>query len=184
MFICIFICETFFFSGKAANDIDNFEDGTPIDLDSSNNFPDDVPPVFIAFENCDSGFVWLKLQEEYFYHWEDLCLQRQVDKPSCFLSSKLLTNYVKNVILSSSDLKNVASKKLNLNPTVIQLDAECHGPAFTIKVSEVDISNRKHIEKNNLILFETNFTLALHCPYWPKDANGICFYTAKPYLLY
>ena len=140
--------------------------------------------MFIAFENCYSGFVWLKLQEEYFQQWEGLCLRRQVDKPSCFLSSKLLTNYVKNAILSSSDLKNVASKKLNLNPSVIQLDAECHGSAFTIKVPAVDISNREHVEKNNLILLEANFTLALHCPYWPKDASGIRFYTVKAYLLY
>ena len=131
-------------------------------------------PVFTAVENENQkGFVWLKLEDKYLEQWEAFCLRKHVQNEGCsFLSSKLFISYLKNVITEPSEIHHFVSRQFSSKFEDVCVTGVYKGPALNIEVKIVKQGGVCSSDEWQ-ILFDADFTLALHCCFWPEVAKGL-----------
>ena len=143
-------------------------------------------PVFSILEAPGehlTGYLWLKLEDKYLVQWEQLCLRRHVGNEGCsLLSSKLWREKLRQTLQESMDIRQwvqkisgQASDALDVFVTV-----ENNGPALTVDVSAMDkesangcCSKSCSKDRNKRSYFYADFTLGLHCKFWPEKAKGM-----------
>ena len=83
---------------------------------------------------------------------------------------------IRRVLTESQEIRSAVAAQQRTTGTIIT--AERSGPAFTIKIQTDDKESYQtcgctcsNNRKDNL-LFHADFTLALHCVFWPNQATG------------
>ena len=120
------------------------------------------------------GFLWLNLNENYLTQWEKFCLRRFLNEKGCsMLSNSKIFQEVRETIMKSEQIKAVASSISTEHTNDISVTVEQEGPACTVKV-EVFKHDSNCCYKTNYrqTLFHVDYTLALHCCFWPDEALG------------
>ena len=142
--------------------------------------PGEEKPVFAITETSEikTGYLWLRLENEYLSQWEKLCIRRQTKGQGCsYLSTLKIHELIQRTVMLGDEVKNVATRQLKGKAADITI--EQNGPALTVQVT----TNRKlacgcrckctccELERDDLV-FYCDFTVALHSPQWPKKAKG------------
>ncbi len=138
-------------------------------------------PVFAIVESDETppGFVWLRLDNLYLEQWEKLCIRRQTKGQGCsYLSSHKIHDMLIDVFIKSEYIRKVTDRLLG-RPEAGLTTAEQNGPALKVKVSKTykvacgcrcNCCSCCELERDH-ILFYCDFTVALHCPLWPKKSG-------------
>ena len=122
----------------------------------------------------EKGFLWLHLNETYLKQWERFCLRRFLNEKGCsLLSSQKIVHALKDILMESKKIRTVTEVHFYERAKDVQVLLEQEGPACTIKVQVLkeDINGCCN-SKYQRLLFHGDFTLALHCSFWPDEAKG------------
>ena len=148
----------------------------------------DKKPVFNVISSSDDhpdGYVWLKLNDTYLRQWEEYCLRRPYKgKGTALLSSEKLLDLIKEKITTSSHIRSAIQMHFQRhvleNNILIPVERKRNGPALTVKVRVEEKQKSCLGSERETLLFHADFTLGLHCCFWPTEAEGKMSYkTAK-----
>lgn len=122
----------------------------------------------------EKGFLWLNLNETFLTQWEKFCLRRFLNEKGCsMLSSSKIVQALKEIIMKSDQIKTVAANYFLHRASDISVTLEQEGPACTVKVQVLKRDqNGCYNTVHHRMLFHADFTLALHCCFWPDEALG------------
>ena len=144
------------------------------------SLPGEEEPTFCITETSEikTSYLWLRLENEYLSQWEKLCIRRETKGQGySYLSTAKIHELVKHTVMMGNEVKKVAERQVKWNTAEITM--EQNGPALAVKVTTdrklpCGISGKCtscELERDD-VLFHCDFTLGLHCPQWPKKAEG------------
>lgn len=139
-------------------------------------------PVFRALrapKEHSEGYLWLKLEDKYLLQWEKHCLRRHIDGEGCsLLSSTNIHEVISHVLSNSKEIASAVEQRYCALGKDTRVALERSGPAMTLKIGTLT-KNKLMLcgctcssEVRERLLFHADFTLALHCSYWPSEALG------------
>ena len=122
----------------------------------------------------EKGFLWLHLNETDLKQWESFCLRRFLNEKVCsLLSSQKIVHALRDILMKSKKIRTVPEKHFSERAKDVQVTLEQEGPACTIKVEVLkEDLNGCCNSRYQRLLFHGDFTLALHCSFWPDEAKG------------
>jgi len=143
------------------------------------NTPDKAFSIVRSPQQFNAGYLWLKLNDTFLTQWDQFCLRRfHIDGGYSFLSSRKIKEHLTQVIRTSDEVRSSAQRHYYEKTNDVNITLEESGPATTIKISVLKESKAKCCGmkisewKRHRMLFHVDFTLGIHCTFWPEEAKS------------